>query len=61
MKTSSPKKPKINSTGNNQSEVDSKKVKIEEVLFPSTNCSTFLIFCKKTAKKKLRGFNKSSW
>ena len=54
------KQHEVNSTKNDQNEVDSKKTKIEEVLPPSTGCSRFLICCKKDAEKKLRGLNKSS-
>ena len=59
MKRTAVKQHKVNLTENNQNEVDFKKIKLEETSLPLSSSVKFLTFCKKTAKKKLQGFNQS--
>ena len=59
MKGTAVKQLEVNLTENNQNEIDLKKIKLEEVSLPLNSSVKFLTVCKKTAKKKLQGFNKS--
>ena len=59
MKASELKQLEVISNENNQNETELRKIKLKEVLLPVSSCVKFLAFCKKTAKKKLEGFNKS--
>ena len=58
MKRNSVKQNEVNSTENNQNEIDSKKRKSKKVSLPLNSCLKFLSFCKKAVKKKFQGFNK---
>ena len=59
MRRTAVKQHEDNLTENNQNKVDLKKIKLKEVSLPLSSCVEFLTICKKSAKKKLEGFNKS--
>ena len=59
MKRNSVKQNEVNLTETNRNEIDSKKIKLDDVSLPLNSNVRFLIFCKKNVKIKCQGFIKS--